>query len=247
MPISKKLSKIITIILFVIILIFFSTLHAKNFDKFNKAESIANYLSGLVLLNKSKYDDSVIYLKRLDGLEKIHPIFSIRYLYSLVNSGQYNQAFNYSKKMERDNQDSYESDLIIGIYHLKNEKFEISNRYFEKAKSRKSLSILDNYIVNSLYLWSMINNLNKDQAITRLNRFDTRFENLKKIQNVFVNCFFDSNETNFFFEKLINDKKTDFSRYNYFYANYLNSKKKKGRGQKNYSRSIRKASKKLIT
>ena len=36
--------------------------------------------------------------------------------------------------MEREKQDSYESELIIGIYHLKNEKFEISNRYFEKAK-----------------------------------------------------------------------------------------------------------------
>ena len=227
MPISKKLNKIITIILFVIILIFFSTLHAKNFDKFNKAESIADYFSGVILLNQSKYDDSAKYLKRLDGLEKTHPIFSIKYLQSLINSGKYNQAFNYSKKMEREKQDSYESDLIIGIYHLKNEKFEISNRYFEKAKNRKSLSVLDNYIVNSLHLWSMINNLNKDQAITRLNQFDNRFGNLKKIQNVFVNCFFDSNDTNFFFEKLINDKKTDFSRYNYFYANYLNSKKKK--------------------
>ena len=226
MPISKKLNKIIPIILFVIILIFFSTLHAKNFDKFNKAESIADYFSGVVLLNQSKYDDSAKYLKRLDGLEKIHPIFSTRYLYSLINSGKYNQAFNYSKKMEREKQDSYESNLIIGIYHLKNKKFDISNRYFEKAKNRKSLSILDNYIVNSLYLWSMINDLNKDQAITRLNQFDNRFENLKKIQSVFVNCFFDSNDTDLLFEKLINDKRTDFSRYNYFYANYLNSKKK---------------------
>ena len=227
MPIIKKLNKIITIIFFVIILIFFSTIHAKNFDKFNKSESIADYFSGVVLLNQSKYDDSAKYLKRLDGLEKIHPIFSIRYLYSLINSGNYNQAFNYSKKMEREKQDSYESNLIIGIYHLKNGKFEISNRYFEKAKSRKPLSILDNYIVNSLYLWSMVNDLNKNQALIRLNRFDNRFENLKKIQNVFVNCFFDSNETNFFFEKLINDKKTDFSRYSYFYANYLHSKKKR--------------------
>ncbi len=227
MPISKKLTKIITIILFVIILIFFSTLHAKNFNKFNKAESITDYFSGVVLFNQSQYNDSAKYLKKLDGIEKTHPIFSIRYLNSLINSGKYNQAFNYSKKIEREKQDSYESDLIIGIYHLKNEKFEISNRYFEKAKNRKSLSILDNYIVNSLHLWSMINDLNKDQAVTRLNQFDNRFENLKKIQNVFVNCFFDSNEANFFFEKLINDKKTDFSRYNYFYANYLNSKKKK--------------------
>ena len=198
MPTSKKLTKITTIILFVIILIFFSTLHAKNLDKFTKAENIADYFSGVVLLNQSKYDDSSKYLK----------------------------------KMEREKQDSYESDLIIGLYYLKNSKFEISNKYFEKAKNRKSLSILDNYIVNSLHLWSKIKDLNKDQAITRLNQFDNRFENLKKIQNVFVNCFFDSNDTGFFFEELINDKRTDFSRYNYFYAKYLNNKKKENDAKK---------------
>ena len=78
MPISKKLNKIITIILFVIILIFFSTLHAKNFDKFNKAESIADYFSGVILLNQSKYDDSAKYLKRHNNILTIGIAFSFQ-------------------------------------------------------------------------------------------------------------------------------------------------------------------------
>ena len=41
----------------------------------------------------------------------------------------YNKTFKFlSKKMEREKQDSYQSDLIIGIYHLKNEKFEINDK-----------------------------------------------------------------------------------------------------------------------
>jgi len=63
MLIIKKLVKITGQILFVISFIFFSTLEAKNFEKFNKAENIADYFSGIILLNKSKYTDSYKYFK----------------------------------------------------------------------------------------------------------------------------------------------------------------------------------------
>ena len=52
---------------------------------------------------------------------------------------------------------------------------------------------------------------------------DKRFENLKKIQNVFLNCYYNSSNTKNLYLELILNKKTDFSRYNYFYASYANS------------------------
>ena len=87
--------KIIGQILFVII--FFSTLEAKNLDKFNNADRLSNYFSGLLLLNDNQYNKSFKFLKRLNGLEEIHINYSIKYLYSLVNSGNLIEAFNYSK------------------------------------------------------------------------------------------------------------------------------------------------------
>ena len=60
---SEKLSKITGHITFVIIFIFFSTLEAKNLEKYNKAENIAGYFSGILLLNQSKYTDSYNYFK----------------------------------------------------------------------------------------------------------------------------------------------------------------------------------------
>ena len=99
MLIIKKLVKIIGQIFFVIIFIFFSTLEAKNFEKFNKAENIADYFSGIILLNQSKYTDSYKYFKKLDGLEKNHPNYSRKYIYSLINSGNFNQAFNFAKNL----------------------------------------------------------------------------------------------------------------------------------------------------
>ena len=81
MPINRKLFKITGQILFVIVFICFSTLQAKNFEKYNKADNISDYFSGILLLNDSKYDDSQKYLKKLDGLEQSHNNFSLRYIF----------------------------------------------------------------------------------------------------------------------------------------------------------------------
>jgi len=54
-----------------------------------------------------------------------------------------------------------------------------------------------------------------------INKIDERFENLKKIQNIFLNCYFDSSNTENLYKELVSNKKTDFSRYNYFYASFM--------------------------
>ena len=102
----KLLAKITVHISFVIVFIFFSTLNAKNFDKFSKAHNISDYFSGILLLNEGKYEDSYEYLKKLDGLEESHSSYSSKYLYSLVNSGNFYKAFNFSKKMEKEKKNS---------------------------------------------------------------------------------------------------------------------------------------------
>ena len=194
--------------IFVIIFMFFSTLQAKNLDKYNNANSIADYFSGILLLSQSNYQDSYKFLKKLDGLEQTHSTYSSKYLYSLVNSKNYNQAVNFSKKLEKEKQDSFESDLILGMYYLKNSKNNLSSRYFLKAKNRKSRTVLETYIANSLYIWSNLKNLDFNKASIQLNELDSRFENLKKIQNVFLNCYFDNINTPTLFDNLISNQKT---------------------------------------
>ena len=198
----------------------FSTLKALNLDKFNDAKSIADYFSGTVLLNQSKYNDSYRFFKKLDGLEESHQTFSSKYLYSLINSGNFSKAFIYSKKLESENLNNFESDLIMGIFHFKNGKFDLSKKYINKAKKSNFRTILDAYILETLFIWSnlKIKILNK---LKKLDKLDNRFENLKKIQKAFLNCFFDSSNTKQAFDKIILDEKTDFSRYNYFFAKYL--------------------------
>ena len=221
MGIYKLSLKIIGQIIFVII--FFSTLHAKDLDKFNEADQISDYFSGILLLNDNKYDESFKFLKKLNGLEKSHVYYSVKYLYSLINSGNFNDALNYSKKLEKQNLDSFESNVVTGVFYLKNSNPNIAKKYFLKAKNRNSMFILNNYVSNSLHNWSSFNNLDINSSNLKLKKLDKRFENLDKIQNIFLNCYYNSPNTNDLFNKLTSDKKTDFSRYNFFHASYTAS------------------------
>ena len=216
--------KIIGQIIFVIIILFTSPV--KSLDKFNKAERLSNYFSGVLLLNENQYEKSFNFFRKLNGLESSHVNYSVKYLYTLVNSGNLKEAYNYSKKLEKQKLDSFESYLIIGIYHLNNSDLEQAQKYFLKAKKKNSRFVINNYVLSSLYNWSSFKYNNLNQASLELEKLDKRFENLKKIQEVFLNCFFNSPNTKNLFNDLISNEKIDFSRYNYFYASYLKSQGK---------------------
>jgi tetratricopeptide (TPR) repeat protein len=207
----------------IFVIIFYSTLYAKNLDKFNQEDNISNYFSGILLLNDNKYKESTKLLKKLNGLEKSHANYSVKYLYSLVNSGNLNEAFNYARKLEKQNLDSFESHLITGIFYLKNSNLNLAKKYFLKAKNRNSRLILNNYVSNSLYNWSSLKSFDINNATLELKKLDKRFENLKRIQEVFLNCYYNTSRTNYLFNELTSNENTDFSRYNYFQATYAES------------------------
>ena len=98
------------IVQFIIVIIFFSTAEAKNSDKFSGKNFISSYFSGILLLEENEYQQAQNYLKKLEGIERSHASFSSRYLFTLINSGKFNEAYNYSKKLEKENLNTFESD-----------------------------------------------------------------------------------------------------------------------------------------
>ena len=246
MFIYKNIFKTTVSTFFVIIFIFFSTLQAKTLNKFNKADKISDYFSGVLLLNQGKFDESYQYFKKLEGLEKSHSSFSSRYLYSLVNSGNFREAYSFSKKLERDQKASFESDLIMGIYYLKNSKFDLSTKYFSKTKNSEARTLLDSYLAHSLFVWSDLNQNKFEKAKSDFNQLDDRFDNLKKIQNTFLHCFFMSEKTDALFKELLSDEKTNFSRYNYFYAKYFESINQRDKAKKIIDNSLEKYPRNLL-
>ena len=218
MYLSKLKLKSIGLALFVITFLF--TSHAKSLDKFDRADRVSDYFAGILSFNENEYDESYKFFRKLDGLESSHPDYSAKYLYSLVNSGNFREAFNYSKKLERQNVNIFESRLVLGVYYLKYSKLDLAKKNFQKAKETKR-SVLNDYVTNSLNNWSNLKSSNLSNALIEIKKIDERFENLKKIQNIFLNCYFDSPNTENLYKELISNKKTDFSRYNYFYASFM--------------------------
>ena len=98
------------------------------------------------MFNEDQYKNSLKYLKNLNGLENTHENYSVKYLYSLVNTGQFKEAFNYSKKLEKKKLDSFESNLVIGVFYLKNSNLELAKKYFSKAKNQNSRFVLNKYV-----------------------------------------------------------------------------------------------------
>ena len=219
MNLFKFSLKLTAQILFVII--FFSTLQAKNLDKFNDGNNISNYLSAILLFQDNKYKDSYNFLKKLNGLEESHINYSARYILSLINTGKFNEAFTYAKKLEKKNLDNFESNLIIGIYYLKKGQFQLAQEYFLKIKNINSKFLLHDFVSNSLLNWASIDRSDFIKAQSQINLINPKFENLKNIQNVFLHCYYKSEKTNYFFKKLTSNTKVDYSRYNYFHASYL--------------------------
>jgi len=226
-----KISFKITLQLFFVI-IFFSTLEAKNANKFKDSSKISNYFSGILMLNDYQYLNSYKYLKKLKGLEESHLSFSSNFVNSLVNSGKINEAYLYAKKLEKKNLNTFESDLIIGIYYLKTKKIDLAQKYFLTLKNKNFNFVLNNFVSNSIYNWSSFKDIDIKIAEENIDSINPKFENLKDIQKAFLHCFYGSKKTEFYFKKLISNPKVNFSRYNYFYSKYLISVNKNKQAKK---------------
>ncbi len=218
MNIIKSVIKLILPLIFVIT--FFSSIEAKKYNNFNKGNDISNYFLGTLLLNDNHYSESYKFFKKLDGLEQSHINFLSKYLFSLVNLGKFNEAFHYAKKLEKKNLENFESNLIIGIYYLKNKKYNLAQKYFSNLKNSNG-SIINDFISNSIITWAALSNIDLAKAKMKLESMDPKFTNLTNIQNVFLHCYYQNNNTEMYFQKLTSDNKIDFSRYNYFYILYL--------------------------
>jgi tetratricopeptide (TPR) repeat protein len=213
----KTQSKLV--IFFLIFLNIFSFLSAKNIDKFSNSKDLSNYFSGVTAINDNQYQTAYKYLKNLNNLEENHYSYSQYYLYSLVTLNKFKDADNYSRELERKQLDNFESNLVSGIYYLKNENITKAKIYFKKLKNQSQPGTIQDLLSASLNSWSNYNDLSS--ALSNLKSLPVRFEKIKNIQELFAYCQFDSEQTDGMYKKLTTDPKVNYSRYYFFHANYL--------------------------
>ncbi len=241
-----KLNKIILQTLFLVF--FLNTTTLFGLEKVYRGDKIANYFSGIVSLNSDDYESSYRFLKNLKNIENIHSNYSRTYINTLINNSKIAEAFRFSEDLKRKNLNFFQSDLILVIQLIDNLKYDKAFSQLNAINKRKNKTALQNLLIKTILSWIKIENekLKFEEANKLFDKLDTRFDNIKKIQKVFVSCYFDKSNADLQFEKLINNKVTNFSRYSFFYVNYLLKKGQLAKAKNELEKSLLKSPRNLL-
>ena len=226
----KFLFKKICIVLFLVNLTFAgltSFADAKSAKKQYKKENIANYFSGIVSTNQDYNNKAFKYLNKVQSIKDRHYQFNVEFIRTLVLLKKFDEAFAFSKNSWIKDTLFFESDLLLGLNSFINKDYEQAELYFERLNkiSRYNL-FFDDFFGNILIAWIRAVEGDKAASFNYIEKIPKPYTHLKITQNIFLKCYFDSQDTEKSFLELINDKEYNFSRYNYFLINYLLSKNK---------------------
>ena len=235
-------------IYFILLLITILFLDTETFGKDSKVKysrnNISNYLSGIVSVNQDYTNAAFKYLNKVQSLKNDHSNFNVQFIRTLILLEKFNQAFAFSKDVWLEDEYFFETDLLLGLeFFIKNDYLN-AEKHFERLNKISRYNLLfDDFLGNILIAWIKASENNKEDSFKFLDKVPERYHNLKKIQNSFLQCYFDTSKTQIAFEQLINNEDSDFSRYNFFFANYLLFKNKNIEAEKviNLSRKTHKS------
>ncbi len=205
----------------------FNLSHSKTPGFNQNAKSISNYFSGTVSFDDLDYQSSQKFLKKLNNFESKSNNYSSKYLQSLINLEKFNEAYQYSKKLERKNNSVFESNLFLGLYQFKLKNFKESNSYFNNLEANFENQLIIDFLKITLKSWSKIADTKDIKDINSIASLHAGFNNLTAIQRIFAYCHVNSSNTEDEFLRVIENKKINFSRYNFFFANYLFNQNRK--------------------
>ncbi len=203
----------------VIILIFFQDpLYSKSkiLNDFNSSY-LSNYFSGIVAYDNKDNSKALKFFRTSKYLIKSHNSYLEKYIYSLVLEGKVHQATNEIKQnFTQSNTNFFEAYLILALDKLKKKDYKKSGDYLEKSYEFINNDKISLIIVETLkqYLYVF-----EKQKIPKEKR---KFGNFSFINEVFQRCYLEDKNVKTYFETLINNENdSDYSRYIFFYLNYL--------------------------
>jgi tetratricopeptide (TPR) repeat protein len=140
---------------------------------------------------------------------------------------KFDEAFIFSKSVWDENELFFEADLLLGLDSFKKKDYKNSEKYFERLNKISRYNVFfDDLIGNVLISWSQASQGNREDSFRILEKIPKPYRHFTKTQNSFLKCYFDSSDTENSFEEIIQDKNYNFSRYNFFLANYYLFKNK---------------------
>ena len=203
-------------LLFCLFFFYQNTSYSKNFDEKN----VDNYFSALISLNENKSYESLKYFNLSKKLKEYHPSYIENYTYSLVLSENVKKAISEIKLTKNKSlTDFFDAHLLLLLDSIKKNEFNKSLDHIKNLKKHQDVGNFE-YIV-SIFLEEYVHIFNNNQFKSD---FDGQFGKMSLINRTLQSCYLGLSNTENFFENLINDNSDGYSRYLFFYANYLISK-----------------------
>ena len=200
-----------------IFLIYQSPLYSKSkiLNDFN-SRHLSNYFSGIVAYENGENSKALKFFRSSKYLIKKHNSYLENYMYTLVLEGKVWQATNAIKRNLTDNNSNFfEAHLILAVDSLKKKNYRKSKEHLQRSYEFINNDRLSLIIVETLkqYLYVFKEN--------QTSKTKNKFGNFSLINEVFQRCYLNDKNTKTYFNKLVNSKNEDYSRYIFFYINYL--------------------------
>ena len=224
----KKFFFIFKTLLYTFIFLGIFNISYSKAPEFNyNAKSISNYFSGLIYFDDLDFVKSEKAFKKLKNFEEKSTKYSSKFMHSLINLGKYKEAHKYSKKLENKNKSNFESNLFLGLSEFKEKNYVNAKSYFDKLENNYRHQLIFEVLKMSLNSWTEIAISKDKEKIQLINMPYTGYRNIVLIQKVFANCYLGTSNTFNEFERITQSNKSNFSRYHFFFANYLLNNKRK--------------------
>ena len=209
----NKLSKLIVILLAV----YQTPLYSKSasFNEFNSRD-LSNYFSGIIAFENKNNSDALKFFNSSRILLKKHDAYLSRYVYSLAHESNVAQAINVVKNSSnKNNADFFDAYLLLIIDGLKKNNLEQAEKYLNLSSKFQNQNRFNLVIIETLreYLYTFKNK--------KLPSNKKNFGNISIINQAFQNCYLNKSSARSSFVNLINNPEGDYSRYMFFYINYL--------------------------
>ena len=221
------ISKFFKIIFIIISFFFANQANSKNIDyNFNKSE-LSNYLSAIISFNNHENEQSLNYFNSSKRLLRNHENYLKQYVFSLVVNQKVKRAIQEIKVLEnKENVYFFESYVLLSLDSILKKKYKNSEKYINYLSKFKNQGPYEKAIFNTLKIYTSTFK-NKKLSFQKSN-----FENLDLLNNTFLKCYLNDTSINASFDNLINSASIDYSRYLFFYANYLLHENKKDEAKK---------------
>jgi len=208
--------------LLIIILSYQTPLYSKSasFNEFNSRD-LSNYFSGIIAYENRDNTNALKYFKLTKVLTDKHNGYLERYINSLILENKVPQAINVlNNNQNKSNSDFYDAYIILIIDSLKKNDYKKAEKYLKKSSKFQDESRFNLIIFETLrqYVYTFKNN--------KILNNKKNFGNLSLIAETFQRCYLNDKKTPSFFLNLINNQQSDYSRYIFFYLNYLIDNKK---------------------